>query len=129
MKHVKLFEEFSQEAQAPAVNDNQGSKTYVYYINNKDDKNFEADVRDPDGKVIFEIKAQDLSNDSLMKGKDDVSGLHSLLVSKNKIKKGDSLVPANSAAKAVGGGHVDFVPEVNTNMNQTILNAKTNSEE
>ena len=128
MKYVKLFEEFNDEGNHPA-NNSQGSKTYIYYITNNDEKKFEADVRDPDGKIIFEIKAQDLSNDGHMKTKDDIAGLVQLLISKNKIKKGDSLVPANSSAKAVGGQQADFVPEVNTNLNQQILNAKTDPEQ
>jgi hypothetical protein len=128
MKYVKLFEEFTEEGNHPANND-QGSKNYVYYITNKSDKNFEADVRDPDGKVIFELKSSDLTNDGLMKGKDDIAGLHQLLVSKNKIKKGDTLVPANATQEAVGGQSTDFVPELNTNMNQTLFKKTPDTEE
>lgn len=120
MRFVKLFEEFTEEGNHPSNND-VVNKTYIYYINNKDEKNFHADVRDPDGKVVFEIKAADLSNDGHMKNKDDIQGLMQLLISKNKIKKGDALVPANSSADAVGGQSADFVPEVNTNMHQDLL--------
>lgn len=127
MKYVKLFEEFSEEGHSSAPSEN-GQRTFVYYINNDDPKKFDADVRDPDGKVIFEIKAADLSNDGHMKGPDDISGLVKLLISKNKIKQGDVLVPANSTAKAVGGQATDFIPEVNTNLNQAIINTKSEPE-
>jgi hypothetical protein len=122
MKHVKLFEEFNEEGNSPQ-NDVVASKTYIYYITNSNEKEFKADVRDPDGKVILEIDSQDLSNDGLMKGKEDIQGLHQLLISKNKIKQGDALVPANSTVKAVSGGgpNVDFVPEINTNAHQELM--------
>jgi hypothetical protein len=128
MKFVKLFEEFTEEGNSP-VNNDQGSKTFIYYITNQSDKNFEADVRDPDGKIVFELKAQDLSNDGLMKSKDDIAGLHQLLVGKNKIKKGDTLIPANSTQNAVGGESTDFVPEVNTNINQALFKKTPDSDE
>lgn len=128
MRYVKLFEEFTEEGNHPANNAG-GNTTYIYYITNSDDKKFEADVRDADGKVVFELKSSDLSNDGHMKGKDDLAGLHQLLVSKNKIKQGDVIVPANSSQKAVGGASMDFAPELNTNLNQTILNQKTPAED
>lgn len=83
MNHIKLYEEFSGNSQ----------KTYIYYI--KDKNEFHADVRDPDGKIIFELKPSDISNDGYMKTKDDISGLVKLLISKNKIKTGDIVVPAD----------------------------------
>ena len=121
MRFVKLFEEFTEEGNHPQNNE-VAAKTYIYYINNSDEKNFHADVRDPDGKVVYEIDSQDLANDGLMKGKDDIQGLLQLLISKNKIKQGDSLVPSNSAdKKAVGGGpNQDFLPEINTNLHQDL---------
>jgi len=130
MKYVKLFEEFTDDGQDPhGHNSNQeASKAYIYYINNDDEKHFDADIRDPDGKIIFELTASDLSNDGHMKGKDDVQGLRELLLSKNKIKQGDTIVPANSTAKVVGGQNMDFVPELNTNLNQTLINQKSEPE-
>lgn len=127
MKYVKLFEQFTEEKAAAA--EQTGAKAYVYYINNKDEKKFEADVRDPDGKIIYELKAGDLSEAGHMKDKDDIAGLVQLLISKNKIKPGDTVVPANSSGEAAGGGPVgDFVPEVNTNLNQAIINTKSDPE-
>jgi len=120
MKYVKLFEEFTEDGNHPANNAG-GSKTYIYYILNGDEKKFHADVRDPDGKVIYEIKSSDLKNDGHMKGKDDIAGLLKLLLSKNKIKQGDSLVPANSSEKAISGNNTDFVPEININLHQDLM--------
>ena len=127
MRHVKLFEEFNEEGNHP-INDTSASKMYIYYVNNKDPKKFHADVRDPDGKIVFEVNAAHLSNDGFMKGPDDIQGLAKMLISKNKIKAGDSVVPSNSAAKAVAGQNEDFIPAVNTNMNQDLLK-KTNEPE
>ena len=62
MRHVKLFEEFNEEGNHP-INDTSASKMYIYYVNNKDPKKFHADVRDPDGKIVFEVNAAHLSND------------------------------------------------------------------
>jgi len=121
MKHVKLFEEFNEEGNLSQG----GPKTYIYHITNSSDKNFSADVRDSDGKVIFELKPTDISNDGLMKNKDDINGLYQMLLNKNKIKKGETIVPANAVDKSVGGAASDFVPELNTNMNQNIFNIKT----
>lgn len=121
MRFVKLFEEFTEEGNHPQNNE-VASKTYIYYITNANEKEFKADVRDPDGKVVYEIDSQDLSNDGLMKSKSDIQGLHALLLSKNKIKQGDTLIPANSTEKAVigGGPNVDFVPELNMNATQDL---------
>lgn len=86
MKHVKLFEDFNQPQNGP--------KTYIFYVNNEGKDTFQADVRDQDGKIIFEVTAKDLNNDGMMKTKDDIQGLRNLLISKNKMKQGDQLVPA-----------------------------------
>lgn len=130
MKYVKLYEEFTDDGQDPHGHgpNSEAAKAYLYYINNDDEKHFDADVRDPDGKIVFELKAADLSNDGHMKSKDDIQGLRELLLSKNKIKQGDTIVPANSSAKAVGGQNMDFVPELNTNLNQTLINQKSEPE-
>jgi hypothetical protein len=128
MKYVKLYEEFTEEGNHPA-NNSGGSTTYIYYITNADEKKFAAAVRDPDGKIVFELKASDLSNDGHMKGKDDIAGLHHLLVSKNKIKQGDVLVPSNSTQKAVGGNAMDFAPELNTNLTQSLFQKTPDTEE
>ena len=126
-RHVKLFEEWTQDGNHP--DNSNGARTFIYYINNHDEKKFDADVRDPDGKVIFELKASDLQNDGLMKGMDDIAGLRQLLLNKNKIKPSDVVVAANASGKAAGGGTEDFVPEVNTNLNQHLLKTNNTSNE
>jgi hypothetical protein len=50
-----------------------------------------------------------------MKDKNDISGLVKLLISKNKIKANDAVVPAEDAKAAQAGE--DFTGAVNTNMN------------
>jgi len=109
MKFVKLFEEFSE---GNPVMDNSSSRVFIYYIH-KTGKDFSADVRDPDGKVVAEVNASDISNDSQMKDENDIPGLIQLLIGKNKLKQGDTVVPS-SAAKAEA--QTEFAAEVNTNM-------------
>jgi len=112
MKFLKLFEDFDQGNMVEAGS---ASKTYIYYISNNSDSKFEADVRDPDGKIVYELTASDITNDSHMKDKNDISGLVKLLISKNKIKANDTVVPAADARAAQADE--DFAGAVNTNMN------------
>lgn len=102
MKYVKLFEEFNPTKE----------RVFTYIVHNNSEKNFHAEVKDDDGKVIYEIKGTGLfEGDGPMKGKEDLSGLRTFLISKNKIKECDQIIPA-------GGGRQEtqnFVQPINTN--------------
>jgi hypothetical protein len=115
MRYVKLFEEFNEGGPKQSA-----STVYIYYVHKSGDDNFEADVRDPDGKVVYELSASDLSNDGHMKNKDDIPGLVQLLIGKNKIKPGDTVVPASQAKADIAAE--TFAPEVNTNAAETTPN-------
>ena len=115
MRYVKLFEEFNEDG-TPGNN----SVVYIYYVHKSGDKNFDADVRDPDGKVVYELSAADLSNDGHMKNKDDIPGLVQLLIGKNKIKPGDTIIPASQAKADMTTDAI--VPGVDTNPVETSPN-------
>ena len=90
MKHVKLFEDFQQPS--GPVN-SAGPKTYIYHVYDTSEKNFHAEVRDTDGKVVFEIKGKTMfEGDGIMKDENDVLGLQKTLIGKNIIKQGDTVV-------------------------------------
>ena len=73
---------------------NNGGKTYEYYINLDERGEFEADVRDPNGKTVAEVR-EGIFEDGFMRNKNDISGLEDYLKSMKIIKPSDRLVKAN----------------------------------
>jgi hypothetical protein len=68
--------------------------TYEYYINLDERGEFEADVRDADGKTVFELNA-DLFEDGWMKNKHDIFGLLGYLEEMDIVPDGSRLELAN----------------------------------
>lgn len=115
MKYVQLFEEF--DASVPAAIEPAAS-TFMYIVHNSSEKDFHAEVKDQDGKVIFEIKGSGLFEGDLIKGKDDITGLREFLISKKLIKEGDQLIKAGDGGQEMQSfiQPVDTNPVLNLNM-------------
>jgi hypothetical protein len=75
-------------------------KTYEYYIDLDERGSFFADVRDENGKTVFEIKAGDalaenessIFDDGFMKNGSDIDGMHDYLVDLGIMQAGDNLI-------------------------------------
>jgi len=59
---------------------------YQYFINLNERGEFYADVRNPDGETIFEIKGYDIFEDGFMAFPEDIYGLEKHLEDLNLIK-------------------------------------------
>lgn len=76
---------------------------YEYYINLDERGSFYADVRDPSGKTVFEIKAgneldegeSSIFDDGFMFDADDIGGLESYLKDLGILKSNDSIRKGN----------------------------------
>lgn len=72
---------------------------YTYYINLNERGMFNADVRNPDGKTVFEIPtsmdAYEMVEDGFWKHYDDLNGLSEYLCSVGIITLFDTLVLGN----------------------------------
>ncbi len=68
---------------------------YEYFINLDERGEFYADVRDPDGNTVFEIKGFDIFKDGFMKNKYDIVGLGDLLHLHGVMPKLATLVRGN----------------------------------
>ena len=72
--------------------------TYEYFINLDERGEFYADVRNPSGETIWELKSDAetgeiwMLEDGFMENIDDLSGLHSYLLDGGLIKIEDDLV-------------------------------------
>jgi hypothetical protein len=92
--NIKINEDQQLISMSPA-NPEAQSKTYMYHINKDTKEDFHADVRDQDGKIIYEIEGRGIfETDGGMKDKDDLVGLTKMLQAKNKIRPSDTIVPA-----------------------------------
>lgn len=68
---------------------------YEYFINLDERGEFFADVRDPDGNTVFEIRGFEIFEDGFMKHKHDLAGLENLLQASKVVPKGAALVHGN----------------------------------
>ena len=68
---------------------------YEYFINLDERGEFDADVRDPDGNTVFEIKGFEIFEDGFMEHKHDLEGLEDLLHMQRVMPKGATLVRGN----------------------------------
>lgn len=82
---------------------------YGYYIDLDERGSFEADVRDADGKTVYEVKAGNslsedetsIFDDGFMRDKSDVSGLASYLKDLDVIPDDAELLPMEAFEKAL----------------------------
>lgn len=89
---------FENEDQLQDKND-----VYTYHINLNERGSFYADVRSPEGKTVFEIKAgselgegeSSIFEDGFMKTKHDMDGLKRYLIDMDIMSKEDSLKDMN----------------------------------
>lgn len=64
---------------------------YYYYINLSERGDFYADVRNPDGKTVYEICGFSIFEDGFMSHDEDIEGLCSYLQDLGVIGENDSL--------------------------------------
>jgi hypothetical protein len=73
---------------------------FGYYVNLDERGDFYADVRDPAGATLFEIRAEDdgsisMIEDGFMRHKSDLDGLRAYLIDMGLIDKGAVLLPSD----------------------------------
>jgi len=67
-------------------------KTFEFFINLDERGEFFADVRDPDGKTVHEIRGFEVFEDGFMRHKKDLDGLRTQLIDNGVISDDDALV-------------------------------------
>jgi hypothetical protein len=82
---LKTFEEFDQQP-----------RQYVFYVINPG-VDFEAEVRDTDGKVIYRVDKKKMEK-GVMSNVTDLSSLRDYLVRRKKIRQFDELTPAETVS-------------------------------
>lgn len=65
--------------------------TFYYYINLDERGEFNADVRDEDGKTVFEIDGFDIFEDGFMHNSEDLDGLEEYLTDLEIIDEDDEI--------------------------------------
>jgi len=70
-------------------------RQFEYFINKDERGEFNADVRDPDGKTVFEIEGSEVFDDGFMSDKEDLDGLKDHLVDLGILKEDDELTKGN----------------------------------
>lgn len=70
-------------------------RTYEYFINLDERGEFYADVRNPEGQTVYEIRGQDIFEDGFMKHSKDLDGLQAYLTDLGFLSPNDYLVHGN----------------------------------
>lgn len=99
--HIKTFESFVWE-DYDGDGANPGGKTYLFVVTNDtgNPDDFEAEVREQEGKVIYKVTAKDMSAGA-MQHPSDMTGLRKYLIEKKRIKELDVIEPAESTSAAM----------------------------
>ena len=77
-------------------NFDQQPKRYLFYITKDEATEFEADVRNEDGEVIYKLDRDKIEKKKLMTNKTDMSNLRAYLIRIKKLTEVDELVPAEA---------------------------------
>ena len=104
-----LFEEEENEAPAP-----EKQKIFIYKIVRDDKRDFLAEIRDENGKVVFKIDQKKME-DGIMTSQTDLSNLRTHLVDKKIIGQNDEITPEEGVTMEQ--------PDANVSMDREIKNS------